>query len=121
MQSHEDKHTEGIPDLSYGLGGICGWIELKQIREVPRRAEDIMKPQKYTPLQVNWLSKRGKKGGNCFVMVKVGTTKDVTYWIFNFDKAKMVAGGMSMVDYRRHCLGCWHSGINPGELAALLS
>lgn len=103
-QSHEDKYSLGIPDLSFGARGVNGWIELKQIPTWPKLEHGLAKPDKYTSIQLNWLRNRNKKGGHCFVMVKVG--KDEIF-LFDSDYAGMVKYGMTRGDYNKNCLWSW--------------
>ena len=117
-QSHEDALSEGIPDLSYGIDGVNGWIELKQIDNFPVRPETKMKPKKYTVEQVNWLVKRGKKGGKCFVMVKIG---NYDYYIFNWNKAHMVREGMTQEEYKKECIKHWHKQVEHAYLRMVLT
>jgi len=59
-QLHEDSLSVGIPDISYGLCGVNGWIEAKWSKELPT---GIYNP-KFRPYQEPWLIARGRSGGN---------------------------------------------------------
>jgi hypothetical protein len=109
VQSHEDRYSPGIPDLSYGIDGINGWIELKYIGPRSR------KPSKFTPQQINWLKKRMRYGGNCWVMVKKAPQ---SFYLFRGDKARLVADGC---DLEAECEASWGRSIIPEELAAVLA
>ena len=106
VQSHEDKFSSGIPDLSFGAEGVNGWIELKQIE----RLSATLKPKKYTPTQVSWIRRRGKKGGHCFVFVKVVDD----YYLFDWQEARRIRHGMSQSEYLSYCVRHWTS-IEPDE------
>lgn len=103
VQSHEDKHSVGIPDLSFAVDGVNGWIELKHvlIAESKLAGNPIIKPAKFTPSQVNWLNKRGKKGGYCYVLVKVGSEH---YYLFHFSVAREIREGRSLGWYDKTSL-----------------
>lgn len=116
VQSHEDKYSTGIPDISFGAGGINGWIELKQIPAWSPSGAAV-KPGEYTPEQVNWLNRRGKKGGHCFVFVKVGKDE---YFLFRHHNARDVAHGMAKGNYYTSCLKYWIKSINPDDLIKIL-
>lgn len=118
VQSHEDSYSENIPDLSFGLCGVNGWIELKQIEKWPARKETLLKPSKYTSGQVNWLNKRNKKGGNCFVMVKVGNND---YFLFDASAARKIKNGMAGEELKDCCIAHWVGGVDPDELVGYLS
>lgn len=113
VQSHEDKHSAGIPDLSFAVNGVNGWIELKQIVDY----SDNMRPQKFTCLQINWLAKRGKHGGNCYVFVKVA--KD--YYLFDAVFAAAIAEGRCESWYRSCCIKWWNKSIDPVQLVDILT
>ncbi len=71
VESHEDRYKTGIPDLSYGVGGINGWIELKYLPSWPTKPEAPVKLRRFTPAQRNWLQSRGAAGGHCFLLLQV--------------------------------------------------
>jgi len=112
VQSHEDKYSSGIPDLSFGISDedgkkVNGWIELKQV--------DVgNKPRKFTSEQINWLKKRNRHGGNCFIMVRRHNTY---YYIFDGSAGREVRDG---VDYEGNCIHMWTDSIDPDELAQIL-
>ena len=70
MQKHEDRHTKGIPDVSFGKATNNGWIEAKVHTKDWLQGEVLKLDHPVTPEQKNWISKRGKKGGRCWVAIK---------------------------------------------------
>jgi hypothetical protein len=118
VQSHEDRYSEGIPDLSYGVPGAGGWIELKQVEKWPVKAESLVKPKKFTPAQVNWLLRRGKRAGFCYILIKVAQHD---FFLFNFTGAKALREGRTKDWYLANCLKHWPKNIDPAELIGLLS
>lgn len=116
VQSHEDQFSLGIPDLSYGIGGTNGWIELKRVRKWPSRASTKVDLDHFTANQVNWLSLRGKMGGSCFILVQVSTE----YFIFSFFWGRMLRAGMTKEEFRVGCIQSWRGSINPDQLALIL-
>jgi len=118
VQSHEDQHSTGVADLSYGAGGVNGWIELKQIPAWPKLDKTLAKPSHYTAEQVNWLRGRGRKGGNCFVFVKVGS---YCYYLFSWEEARNVQRGMTRTEYNERCLLRFESSIDPDILIKALT
>lgn len=116
-QSHEDMYSEGVPDLSFGLHGTNGWIELKQIPKYPSSPESDMKPSEFTSQQVNWITKRGKKAGFCFVLIKVAND----YYIFDWRAAKQIRNGATPEWYKTRCLGRWQNSIDKEMLTSILA
>lgn len=117
VQSHEDRYSLGIPDLSYGINGINGWIELKQIEKWPKNDDTPVAPKKYTSLQVNWIISRGKKGGNCYIMIKVKND----YFIFDWRSARMIKNGMTKNEYIKKALAFWQGQVVVDEFCQILS
>ena len=69
---HEDALNSGIPDLSYSGGGVHGWIELKWLEAWPKRADTIVRIPHYTKEQKHFLLTRGRAGGHCWLLLRVG-------------------------------------------------
>lgn len=108
-QSHEDRYSTGIPDLSYGANGVNGWIELKQVQlEKPHH---IIKPSKFTASQVNWLKNRNAHGGYCYVLVKVNDS----YFLFDAEHARAIADGQHIDWYYTNSRQYWHKQIAADE------
>lgn len=66
---HTEALSSGVPDVSFGIGGRNGWIELKARHSWPKRAD--------TPVdfdlrldQAAWLSRRQRYGDNVWILVR---------------------------------------------------
>ena len=71
-QRHEDVAGVGIPDVSYGLRGADGWLELKVLPDWPVRPSTIVRIHHFTSAQRAWLKLRGSAGGGrCFLFLRV--------------------------------------------------
>ena len=95
IQRHEDKYESGIPDLSFGIFGINGWIELKHKKAWPKRATTKVKFNHFTNKQRTWLKTRGQAGGHCFVIIQISTNYLLFCWrdidsIGNLTREKML-------------------------------
>ena len=89
-QRHEDKHTKGIPDVSYSMNGVNGWIELKTV-EVGK-AGKVSIPH-FTTEQRQWLKRHGRRGGHCFLFVEITNSKQLwssLYVLVPYDKIDTV-------------------------------
>ena len=62
----ENSVGPGTPDVQY----IEGWIELKWLRELPKRPDTIVTIDHYTPQQKIFAIRRRKKGGRCFMLIQ---------------------------------------------------
>lgn len=115
-QHHEDKDAVGIPDLSYGLQAVNGWVETKVLNKWPKRG-GVVKIDHYTPQQKNWLRIRGRIGGHCFLLLKV----DNVYLLFDHETAQAVYTGMTQDEMMCNCL-FWSVGeLHTQEFLAYLT
>lgn len=80
---HEDITSRGIPDVSFGLGGKNGWIELKILNRQPRELT-ILRLEHFTVWQKRWLINRGNAGGNCWFFLRLGPLTNREYLLFNY-------------------------------------
>lgn len=80
LQRHEDYLSAGIPDVSFGVDGVDGWLELKWLPRWPVRP-DTLPRFKLTPIQQRWLTRRGERGGgSVFVLAGIGTERILVHW-----------------------------------------
>ena len=83
---HEDALNSGIPDLSYAGGAVNGWIELKWLEAWPKREDTIAKIAHYTKEQKHFLLSRGRAGGRCWLLLRVGNE----HLLFDHERAQDV-------------------------------
>lgn len=70
-QRHEDRLSQGIPDVSFSIRGVGhGWMELKAI-DAAMPAAPVRIPH-LTDLQRAWIMSHGQAGGGVFVLVSIG-------------------------------------------------
>lgn len=82
---HEDSAGVGIADVSFvikpGLGrSVRGWIELKHIREWPKRPTTTLKLKHFKQEQRNWLRKQGSLGGHTWLLLQVDRDYLLFHW-----------------------------------------
>lgn len=94
-QRHEDRYCQDIPDVSFGLQGIDGWIELKTIKAWPKRVGTPLNIPHLTAGQVNWIEARYAHGGrNSFLLLAVGAEPACAEWsIFRGNEVRRLKGG----------------------------
>lgn len=114
-QRHEDGIAAGIPDVSYGIVGADGWIELKVLDAWPTDAPVRVR---ITPEQVAWLWARGSAGaGRCFVLLRVADE----HFLIRWHKARdLFRTDLSPDDLRRLAEVRWDGRVDPDELEAAL-
>jgi hypothetical protein len=81
-QRHEDELSNSVPDVSYGIRGRDGWIELKTIEAWPKRESTKINLPHLRPGQVNWIEDRARNGnGRCWLLLMVGATPGDAEWL----------------------------------------
>ena len=83
---HEDMLAVGLPDLSYSHGGVHGWIELKWLEHWPYRATTPVRLSRYTKEQKHFLLTRGRTGGRCWLLLRVG----IEHLLFDHERSQHI-------------------------------
>lgn len=76
LSRHEDMAEVGVPDVSYGARGVNGWIELKHVKKWTRNGVKVP----WRPGQREWLMQRGRQGGRCWLLIRVGRSNYLFAW-----------------------------------------
>lgn len=114
VTNHEDAVNLGVPDMSYGLRGVNGWIELKQLAGPPKRPTTALRIRHYTSQQRDWLLRRGRVSGNAHLLVEVGREA----LLFGHYGAQLV-GNLNMSDLRS--ISQYRGRIHPTIIEILLN
>lgn len=118
-QRHEDKHSRGIPDVSFGIGRtVEGWIELKQIDRVPHPTDRWDLPLTYfTPQQRNWLRLRAQFGtGKLYLYLCTPTMRFLWPW----KRLESLLGHAQWAEIEDAAIGVWQGPPPALELANAL-
>lgn len=83
---HEDRLSAGVPDVSYGINNVNGWLELKSLYSWPKDQFTIVRIPGFTDQQRAWLQNRGCKGGRCWLLIRV----ERTYLLFSWCQVHLV-------------------------------
>jgi hypothetical protein len=85
-QRHEDRYSVGVPDVSFIMNGMSGWIELKEAATFQERL-------KIRRSQLVWMAEREAAGGCCILLaqckklwVGIRVTAKVKRQLFLFEK-----------------------------------
>ena len=114
-QRHEDRYASGIPDVSYGLNGVDGWIELKAVDRWPT---GVPLTVGLTAEQAAWLKLRGRAGGGrCFVLVRVGR---FDHLVFHWRVARRLVEPVPAHEVSGLALRWWRHSVDFDELEQIL-
>jgi hypothetical protein len=104
VQRHEDRLTAGIPDVSFAMNGIDGWIELKARARISASISLGLSNE-----QAIWLYRRGKIGsGHCFVMARIGKE----HLLFRYNVVNVLTISQSMENLRHLADARWIGSID---------
>ena len=115
VSNHEDKFTFGVPDSSYGLSQINGWVEHKYIGSWPVRPSTKIKIGLRKD-QVFWMEKRQKTGGRCFILIGV----ESEIFLFSGDLVRELYSGIIKKQFYEMSLAVWNKQIDTKQLKLLL-
>ena len=81
IESHSTN--AGIPDLVFADGKKVGFIELKFLKDWPKRETTPVRIRTFTPYQRSFLTKWSKFGsGTCFLLLRVGKKEFLVFDTF---------------------------------------
>lgn len=111
----ESSAGNGIPDVSFGLPNKNGWIELKYIKEWPKRpATKVKLPLR--PEQKHWIRNRGAISGNVWVLCRVQND----FFLFDHQGCDVLCEGVVQEEWFIMCEAHWVNRINFNELYEIL-
>lgn len=99
LERVENGCKSDTPDVNYCIDGREGWIELKHVREAPKRAATVVKVDHYTPGQRLWAIRRASCGGLVWLLIRIG---DETFLLNGAMAARYLGTSWTMADIRQH-------------------
>jgi len=109
----ENSIGPGTPDINY----IEGWIELKWLRNWPRRDDTIVTIPHFTLGQRRWLRNRHERGGNAWLLLQCR----VEWLLFHGLDAHDYVGRLSRTGLYKVARERWTRGLNDKELVKCLT
>jgi len=113
---HEDRLSPGVPDVSYGINKINGWIELKSLDAWPKNPMTIVKVPGFTDQQRAWLQNRGHNGGWCWLLIRI----ERTYLIFSWKKIYLI-GTLNKAQMEDVATHVWDNSIDWPQFKRIIS
>ena len=111
--SVENRCGPGTPDVNY----IGGWMELKWLREWPKRPETPVKlDHDLEPQQRAWLRRRRNRGGAAWVMLQCRRE----WLLWHGEIAAEIIGTATREELIARCHRYWPNGLNGDELIGVL-
>lgn len=112
----ESSSGNGVPDITFGLPKINGWIELKYVPEWPKLGKTKIKLP-LRPEQKYWINCRGELSGNVWVIVRI---KD-TFFLLDHEQAVDACEGWTLLEWMDKCTERWDLRIDFSSLKWFLS
>ena len=130
-QRNESGTTaRGIPDVFYSLpsgpdgwqqgGWNIGWVELKHVKDWPRRPKTTLTLRNFSLPQQAFMRTWGGKTGRCWVFVKVGRERHADYLLFGWKQAVTIPLGKTKAEMFESAHAHWHGKVDVHELEAAL-
>ena len=70
MDRIENLVVDGMPDISYCIKGVDGWIEMKSPAAPKRKTTPVLKSQhKLLQSQKNWFKRQYNAGGIAYILI----------------------------------------------------
>ena len=111
----ESSAGNGIPDVSFGIKGVSGWIELKYIAEWPKRTLTKVKLP-LRPEQKHWIKARGELSGNVWVICRI----EEYFFILTWEEALSAYDGWTHMEWLENSHYYWWKRIDFGGLYSQL-
>lgn len=117
----ENSAYPGTPDIQWCFGlatgnPIDGWIELKKIKKLPKRADTIVRCEHYTNEQIIWHTKRRMVGGRVHLLVQIKRA----WYLYDAGDATLFFGQVPLHVLQARAIKVWPNGIVREELWNLL-
>lgn len=110
--SVENRVLPGTSDVNY----VEGWIELKWIRNFPKKPDSIVRIKHYTNQQKLFIRKRHLSGGKAFLLLQVKRE-----WFLFTHPATMEVGKLTRQGLIDSCFKYWNNGLNEEEFIKCLN
>lgn len=111
----ESSAGNGVPDVAFTIPTKHGWIELKYIKEWPKRPTTLVKLP-LRPEQKQWIESRGKLADNVWVICRIA---DIFY-ILDHKEAVMLCEGGTRDMWEVLCTRSWSKRIDFDNLWEIL-
>lgn len=103
----ENPLDPGMPDVSYCINGVEGWIELK-VATWPARPDGIVGRGLIRPAQRAWWAKQLNAGGWTFILLRI-TGRQVEHLLLDGEGAMKGIGTFSLTLLKQKALYWWSS------------
>lgn len=111
----ESSAGNGVPDVSVGITGKNLWVELKYIREWPKRpATKVKLPLR--PEQKLWIKQRGSLSGDVWVFVRIGDD----FFLLNWGDAIKACDGWTRDEWWDSITDRWYNRVDFDEFITVL-
>jgi len=107
----ESNAGNGVPDVVFCVPNINGFMELKFIKEWPKRPETKVKLP-LRPEQKLWVETRGKRGGNVWVFCRI----ENSMFLLDNTCSMSACDGWTKEEWFKHSNMNWQGRVNFDEL-----
>lgn len=116
----DNKLDPGFPDVSYGIDGVNGFIELKCIQRWPKHSHTAIDFGASFKWQRRWISRRQEHGGLCFLLLWV-VGPQPEWLLLDGDGVRKLPNKFMRTDLELLAGYHWHDWIHTEALVMVLS
>ena len=111
----ESSAGNGVPDVAFSVPTKHGWIELKYIKEWPKRPTTLVKLP-LRPEQKLWIKNHGQLSGNVWVLCRIADM----FFLLDHKEAAILCEGGTVDTWDAICTKSWHKRIDFNDLWEIL-
>lgn len=116
----DNKLNPGFPDVSYGMRGKNGFIELKYLKKWPKHPHTAIDFGSSFRTQRHWITRRHAYGGLCFLFLWVETPSP-EWLLMDGDGVANLPHKFTRGDLTKQSAYCWRDWIDQEALIRALS
>ena len=114
----ENPLEPGMPDVSYCLDGVEGWLELKALPAWPKKPGTIVGPRLVRPAQRAWWLRQLAAGGRIYMLLAVGERRPDHVLLTG--EVAILKSGRIKAELEHWSLIDWYQGLDGKELTNIL-
>ena len=116
LQRVETGCAVGVPDVAYSVKWkrrkAGGWIELKRVKEYPKRSSTVIRLTKFTKEQKLFIRLHGRITKNAFLLVQV----ERDWYLFDHIHIDKIGETATRSDWELYAVNFWIGGCNFEQL-----
>jgi len=106
----------GVPDVACAIKSAHHWIEVKYLKEWPKRETTLVKLP-LRPEQKLWIATRGELSGNVWVFIRI----EDDFFLLTWKEAIQACNGWTRDEWKVMAYGSWYFKVDKYTLYSLIA